>query len=378
MPRVDMKQKIIDFCKKEVVLVVATLLAIISAFIVPPSAEYIDYIDWRVLGILLSLMTVMAGLQKNGLFDALGEALLRKTKKVWQLAFVLVALCFFLSMFITNDVALITFVPFAVLTLEKSNLERLLIPIVVLQTIAANLGSMLTPIGNPQNLYLYNLSGMSMGEFLMVMLPYTVLSFVLLVISMLLLKGKSEQVVALTSPKENLDIKKISIYLGLFVLAFLVVLKVLPYEAVLAIILIVVFVMERKVLKQVDYCLLLTFISFFIFTGNIGNIPVIKDTLQQLVEGREVLIGVLSSQVISNVPAALLLSGFTTDYKALLIGVNLGGLGTLIASMASLISYKILANKYNEKKGKYFLWFTIVNVIFLAILFLASIICTNG
>lgn len=378
MPRVDMKQKIIDFCKKEVVLVVATLLAIISAFIVPPSAEYIDYIDWRVLGILLSLMTVMAGLQKNGLFDALGEALLRKTKKVWQLAFVLVALCFFLSMFITNDVALITFVPFAVLTLEKSNLERLLIPIVVLQTIAANLGSMLTPIGNPQNLYLYNLSGMSMGEFLMVMLPYTVLSFVLLVISMLLLKGKSEQVVALTSPKENLDIKKISIYLGLFVLAFLVVLKVLPYEAVLAIILIVVFVMERKVLKQVDYCLLLTFISFFIFTGNIGNIPVIKDTLQKLVEGREVLIGVLSSQVISNVPAALLLSGFTTDYKALLIGVNLGGLGTLIASMASLISYKILANKYNEKKGKYFLWFTIVNVIFLAILFLASIICTNG
>ncbi len=365
-----MKEKIIKFCKKEVVLVVATVLAIISACIVPPSTDYFDYIDWRVLGILLSLMIVMAGLQNNGLFDALGEALLAKTKRVWHLVFVLVALCFFLSMFITNDVALITFVPFAVIALEKSGLERLLIPVIVLQTIAANLGSMLTPIGNPQNLYLYNLSGMSIVEFVMVMLPYTVVSFVLLVISMLFLKGKRESVIALTTRQDELNVKKIVVYLILFILAFLVVLKVLPYEWVLGIVMVVVFLMERQVLKGVDYCLLLTFISFFIFTGNIGNIPVIKNTLQTLVEGREVIVGVIASQAISNVPAALLLSGFTEDYKELLVGVNLGGLGTLIASMASLISYKILANKYNEKKGKYFLWFTIANVIFLAVLLL--------
>lgn len=369
-----MIQRVIEFCKKEVVLVVATVLAVASAFVVPPSAEYWGYIDWHVLGVLLSLMIVMAGLQKNGLFDALGEALLSRTKKVWQLVVVLVLLCFFLSMAITNDVALITFVPFAVVALEKSQKQDLLIPVVVLQTIAANLGSMLTPIGNPQNLYLYNLSGMNIGEFILVMLPYTGISLALLLVSILLLKGKREAVVVSNKAESALDMKKILVYLMLFVLAFLVVLKVLPFEVVLGITLVVVFFMERKVLKDVDYCLLLTFISFFVFTGNMGNIPVIKNALQQLVEGREVLIGVLSSQAISNVPAALLLSGFTSDYKALLVGVNLGGLGTLIASMASLISYKILANKYNDKKGKYFLWFTFANIVFLVILMILNVL----
>ena len=369
-----MIQRVIEFCKKEVVLVVATVLAVASAFVVPPSAEYWGYIDWHVLGVLLSLMIVMAGLQKNGLFDALGEALLSRTKKVWQLVVVLVMLCFFLSMAITNDVALITFVPFAVVALEKSQKQDLLIPVVVLQTIAANLGSMLTPIGNPQNLYLYNLSGMNIGEFVLVMLPYTGISLALLLVSILLLKGKREAVVVSNKAESALDMKKILVYLMLFVLAFLVVLKMLPFEVVLGITLVVVFFMERKVLKDVDYCLLLTFISFFVFTGNMGNIPVIKNALQQLVEGREVLIGVLSSQAISNVPSALLLSGFTSDYKALLVGVNLGGLGTLIASMASLISYKILANKYNEKKGKYFLWFTLANIGFLVILMIVNVL----
>ncbi len=389
-------KKFTAFCKKEVVLVAATILAVLSAFAVPPSVAYLQYIDWHVLGILLSLMTVMAGLQKNGLFDALGEALLKRTKKVWQLVLVLVMLCFFLSMAITNDVALITFVPFAVVTLEKSKKERLLIPVIVLQTLAANLGSMLTPIGNPQNLYLYNLSGMEMGEFVGVMLPYTIASLVLLLGSILLIKGKQEAVavgeVSDTSAEEaerDREEDKIGhrgsvngnshgkmrstwihniVYLVLFVLAFLVVLKVLPFEPVLVLVLAITFFMEREVLKTVDYSLLFTFIAFFVFTGNMGNIPAIKETLQSLVAGREVLVGVVASQGISNVPAALLLSGFTADYKALLVGVNLGGLGTLIASMASLISYKIFANKYNEKKGKYFFWFTVSNILYLIIL----------
>ena len=150
-----MKEKVMEFVKKEVVLVVATVLAIASAFVVPPSVAYMEYIDWHVLELLFCLMTVMAGLQKCGLFDRLGEALLKRTKKVWQLCLVLIMLCFFLSMAITNDVALITFVPFAVIALEKSQKQNLMIPVIVLQTIAANLGSMLTPIGNPQNLYLY-------------------------------------------------------------------------------------------------------------------------------------------------------------------------------------------------------------------------------
>ena len=360
-----MKEKIVEFVKKEVVLVVATVLAIASAFVIPPSMAYMDYIDWHVLELLFCLMTVMAGLQKCGLFDRLGEALLKRTKRVWQLCLVLIMLCFFLSMAITNDVALITFVPFAIVALQKSGQERLLIPVVVLQTVAANLGSMLTPIGNPQNLYLYNLSQMPLGEFILCMLPNTMVSFVLIVVSLLFVKGKSEAVVLNQEKNTEVDKKQTLIYGVLFVISLLVVAKVLPCEAAFVIVLVVVLVLDRQVLKSVDYSLLFTFISFFIFTGNLGNITVIRETLQQLVEGRELLVGVVASQAISNVPAALLLSGFTSDYKALLAGVNIGGLGTLIASMASLISYKILANNYNEKKGRYFLWFTIVNILYL-------------
>ena len=365
-----MKQKIIEFLKKEVVLVVATVLAILSAFVVPPTLGYLDYIDWHVLELLFCLMTVMAGLQKCGLFDRLGEALLKRTKNVFQLSFVLVMLCFFLSMAITNDVALITFVPFAILALEKSKQERLLIPVVVLQTVAANLGSMLTPIGNPQNLYLYNLSEMGLGEFILCMLPDTVMSFVLIVVAMLFIKGKKDAVILTQEGATSVDVKQTVVYGALFILSLMVVAKILSCELVLIVVIITTVVIDRQVLKSVDFCLLFTFISFFIFTGNLGNISVIRNSLQQLVEGRELLIGVIASQGISNVPAALLLSGFTSDYRALLAGVNIGGLGTLIASMASLISYKILANKYNEQKGKYFKWFTIVNVIFLVVLLL--------
>lgn len=368
-----MLERVKDFLKKEVVLVVATVLAIASAFVVPPSMAYMDYIDWHVLELLFCLMTVMAGLQKCGLFDRLGEALLKKTKKVWQLCLVLIMLCFFLSMAITNDVALITFVPFAIVALQKSKQERLLIPVVVLQTVAANLGSMLTPIGNPQNLYLYNLSEMTLGEFIWCMLPNTLVSFALIVFSLLFVKGKNEAVVLSHGESTEVDTKQTMIYGALFMLSLLVVAKVLACEIALAVIVVVVFFMDRKVLKEVDYCLLLTFISFFIFTGNLGNITVIRESLQMLVEGRELLIGVLASQAISNVPAALLLSGFTGDYHALLAGVNIGGLGTLIASMASLISYKILANQYNEKKGSYFKWFTVVNVAFLIVLVIPNL-----
>ena len=167
---------------------------------------------------------------------------------------------------------------------------------------------------------------------------------------------------------------KNTVYITMFVLSLLVVAHVLEYEVVLLLILLLVFNMDRPVLKQVDYCLLLTFIAFFIFTGNMGNISVVKETLQQLVTGRELAIGIISSQAISNVPAALLLSGFTSDYRELLIGVNLGGLGTLIASMASLISYKLFAKEYNDLKGKYFKWFTISNIVFLVVLVVAAVI----
>ena len=396
------KEKCIHFIKQETVLMVATVLAIISAFVVPPSAAYWDYIDWHVLGLLLSLMIIMAGLQKTGFFDAIGAKLLGKTNNTRQLAFLLVFLCFFFSMLITNDVALFTFVPFAMIMLKKCKQEKMIIPVLVLQTIAANLGSMLTPIGNPQNLYLYNLSGMGMGEFMGVMLPYTIIAGILLAIAIVVCCKKEPitevAIISVSAVQNETDAEKEmtaeeqkaqeekaalekgrnliknAVYITLFVLSLGVVAHLVPFEMVLLAVILLVFNMDRKVLTQVDYCLLLTFIAFFIFTGNMGNIAVVRDTLQQLVAGRELAIGVISSQAISNVPAALLLSGFTSNYRGLLIGVNLGGLGTLIASMASLISYKLFAKEYNEQKGKYFWWFTIANVIFLAILMVAAVL----
>ena len=380
-----MKEKMIHFIKQETVLVVAVLLAALSALFVIPSKEYLSYIDWRVLGILLSLMIIMSGLKKTGLFDTIGSRLLEKTKNTRQLALMLVFLCFFLSMLITNDVALFTFVPFAMIILKKCRQEKLLIPVLVLQTIAANLGSMLTPIGNPQNLYLYNLSGMGMGEFISTMLPYTLVSGALLFAAVFICCKKEPITEVLLEPERGQDERqpvsetekirnavKNVVYLTLFVLSLFVVVRVISFEIVLLLVLLIAFYMDRKVLKQVDYYLLLTFVAFFIFTGNMGNITIIRDTLQQLVTGRELGIGIIASQAISNVPAALLLSGFTTNYRSLLIGVNIGGLGTLIASMASLISYKLFAKEYNDRKGSYFSWFTVANVIFLIILVLLA------
>ena len=376
-----MKEKVIGFIKKDTVLCVATTLAMVSAFFVKPTLNYVNYIDFRVLGILLSLMTVMAGLQRNGLFDMIGSSLLKRTKNTMQLSLVLVFLCFFFSMFITNDVSLITFVPFAMLTLRKCNQEKLLIPVIIVQTLAANLGSMLTPIGNPQNLYLYNLAEMKMSTFIGIIGPYTLTSGILLLLSVAVVCRKKEKIEFTLEEnngdheieKERLHLRrkthqKNSVYMILFLMSLLVVVRVLPYYVAFIVVFVTVFIMDRQVLKTVDYSLILTFIAFFIFTGNIGEIETIRNVLQEFVSGREVGVGIAASQVISNVPAALLLSGFTKDYAKLLVGVNIGGLGTLIASMASLISYKIYAHHYNEQKGKYFRWFTIANVGYLAVL----------
>lgn len=376
-----MKEKVIGFIKKDTVLCVATTLAMVSAFFVKPTLNYVNYIDFRVLGILLSLMTVMAGLQRNGLFDMIGSSLLKRTKNTMQLSLVLVFLCFFFSMFITNDVSLITFVPFAMLTLRKCNQEKLLILVIIVQTLAANLGSMLTPIGNPQNLYLYNLAEMKMSTFIGIIGPYTLASGILLLLSVAVVCRKKEKIEFTLEEnngdheieKERLHLRrkthqKNAVYLILFLMSLLVVVRVLPYYVAFIVVFVTVFIMDRQVLKTVDYSLILTFIAFFIFTGNIGEIETIRNVLQEFVSGREVGVGIAASQVISNVPAALLLSGFTKDYAKLLVGVNIGGLGTLIASMASLISYKIYAHHYNEQKGKYFRWFTIANVGYLAVL----------
>ena len=369
-------KKIISFMKKETVLTIATLLAVVSAFFVKPDRQYIGYIDFRTLGILFGLMVIMQGFQRTGLFDRIGKSLLQKTGKLWQLILVLVMLCFFFSMLITNDVSLLTFVPFSILVLKKCGQEQAMIPTVILQTVAANLGSMLTPIGNPQNLYLYGLMDCSIPEFMGILLPYTVMTFVLLLLSLLCIRGKGEEISC--RMEEGTEIKQSRkhrnlIYGLLFLLALLVVARILPYGILVTAVFLYTIIFDREALKGADYARLVTFVSFFILIGNLGRISLIREALERFVSGREILTGVLASQVISNVPAAVLLSGFTENYRDLLVGVNLGGLGTLIASMASLISFKLYTKCYKENRGRYLRWFTLVNIIYLFLLLTAAL-----
>ena len=360
-------KKIIKFFKKETVLCIAAILSVVSAFFVPPSKEYLEYMDWRVLALLLGLMLVVAGLQSIGLFKFLGLKLLARMKTTRQLCMLLMALCFFSAMLITNDVALITFVPFAVMILNMADQNRLLIPTVVLQTIAANLGSMLTPLGNPQNLYLYSAFSIPMGTFLLYMLPLTLFSFALLVLSIFLLP-KAEISVSAPEKIPALPKRKLALYLVLFLAALSCVVRLLPWPAMLAILGLAVLIADRKLFRSVDYFLLLTFVCFFLFIGNMEHIPAISNLLETLIQGRELLLGILLSQCISNVPAAILLSGFTNAARPLLYGINIGGLGTLIASLASVISYRAYGESENASKGAYIKTFTLYSLVFLAIL----------
>lgn len=377
-----MKEKAIQFIKRETVLCAALALAALSMIFVRPDAEYASYIDFRTLAILFCLMGTMAGLQRTGAFEWIAQALLGRVRKTRQLVWLLVLLCFFSSMAVTNDVALLTFVPFTFIVLDLAGAEageRLLVPVVVLQTAAANLGSMLTPIGNPQNLYLYGKSGISLGAFILLMLPYALASLVLILAwGTVWTRNYNAPISVSFAGKVSLSDKKtqLAAYLLLFAADLLAVARVIPYGAALLLAAAVFLLVDRTVFARVDYSLLLTFAGFFIFTGNMGRLPAFHDFLERIVSGHELLAGIAASQIISNVPAALLLSGFTEDLSSLIIGVNIGGLGTLIASMASLISYKLVAGREAGVKGVYFRQFTLTNIGLLALLLLFALLIT--
>ena len=365
-----MKEKLLTFFKKETILCIACLLAVLSACIVPPDAAYLGYVDTRVLILLFSLMAVLAGFRALGIFDRMANLLLARAKKMRQLALTLVMLCFFSAMLVTNDVALITFVPFTILLLQRVHLEEKLIPVIVLQTIAANLGSMLTPVGNPQNLYLYTISGIGVGAFFRITLPFVLASFFLLLLLCFLQGNTSLATQPQTTPPTRTRAEKQQLFglTVLFFLCLLAVFRILPVLPLLALALVWFLLFQKRILKEVDYCLLLTFVFFFILIGNLGRISAIREALQALLYGREVLVSFLSCQLISNVPAAILLSGFTENIRSLIIGTNLGGLGTLIASMASLISYREIARELPLQKGRYFALFTVSNILFVTVL----------
>ena len=366
-----MFSKIKTFFKNETVLGIALVLALGSMFLVRPDSEYLNYPDYQTLALLMSLMIIVAGFKSLGVFDILSYALLRRVKSVRSLSLALVLLCFFLSMILTNDVTLLTFVPFSIITFKIIDQEKTLLKVIVLETIAANLGSMATPIGNPQNLYLYSVSKMDMGTFLNATLPYALLSLTILLIATLFIQGDKIESLKLKS-ETHLDIKKLVIYVFLLVLCLLVVFKLIPYYIALIVTLLSVLIIDSRLFKGVDYGLLFTFMAFFIFIGNIKRLPFINELLTKLVLGHELYIAILVSQIISNVPAAILLAGFSNDLCALLSGVNIGGLGTLIASLASLISFKLYTKEYPKAKGAFLKVFTCYNLLFLAALILLS------
>ena len=360
---------------KEPVTIISFLLAFLTVFIIPIDKEYINYIGYETLALLFTLMAITAGLRALGLFEKVGFSLLKRLSEIRLLSLVCVLLCFVSSMFVTNDVALITFVPFAIEVLNMADKKKYMIMVITLMTIAANLGSIITPIGNPHNLYLYELTEMHIGEFFMLMLPYTIFSLIALIIGVFIFvrKDTNSKKVSISDDKTKnfkLGYKGI-IYIGLFVLAVLGVLQVCPVWLVLLITFIVVFIMDRKTILRVDYGLLLTFVFLFIFIGNIKRMDVVVTTLDKVVDGHEFILSVLLSQILSDVPVALLLSAMSDTYnglKEIIIGTNVGAVGTLIASMASLISFKLYSNTDKSTKGKYLLQFTIVNYVFLGLL----------
>lgn len=363
---------LISFLKREAVLCITALCATATMFWVPPSAAYGSYLDLRVLALLFCLMAVVAGLQGCGLFARMAYKLLAGRRPLRLLSLVLVLLPFFSAMLVTNDVALITFVPFAILVLGLAGEARLTPWVVVLQTIAANLGSMATPVGNPQNLYLYSAFSLSAGDFFRAVLPFTALSLALLIPLALCVPGR---VLHITLPNglQPLQLRGLALFGTLFAGCLLTVFRVLPWPVLLA----ALVLFSRPTLARVDYGLLLTFVCFFIFAGNLGQIPAARSFLSGLMARYPLSAGAAVSQVISNVPAAVLLADFTQNWRGLLLGVDLGGLGTPVASLASLISLKLYFRAPDAQPGRYLALFLGLNLVFLAVLYGAALLFTG-
>lgn len=361
-------QAVMRFCKAQPVLVISFLAAVITAFFVPPDREYLGYCNQTVLIELFALMAAVAGLRSVGLFEHATGILLRRAGSVRRLGLIFVMLCFFSSMLVTNDVALLTFVPLTLLVFRKLEGigEQCRILTIVLESAAANLGSMLTPIGNPQNLYLYDAYKLTMGDFLKTMLPTGITGLIALVLLTLLLPASPCSTE--TQKPDPIPKKEAAGYGLLFLFCLLTVFRVVPDWVCLIVAVAVMLLLNRKLLLKVDYALLATFVCFFVFVGNIARIEAVRAFFSGILQGREVLVSAILSQGISNVPAAVMLSGFTEKGTEILLGVDIGGFGTLIASLASLIAFQIYRKEADAQSGKYMMVFSAVNFGMLALL----------
>ena len=356
-----------SFVLKEPELAGSFFIAAVSCFFVPPSGKYLSYIDANVLIMLFCLMLVISGFAKNNLFACISRYFVGKAHNARELCFILISACFFSAMFVTNDVALLIFVPLAAVILGNAGLHGYILFVTVMQTIAANLGSMFTPIGNPQNIFIYSYFNLTFKEFFAITLPATFFSFAMIMPTVLWVKKKPIRHVI---PDQATITDKLSttVLAGLFILCLATVFHLLTFIELMVIVCLVTFVTDKSLFRLVDYKLLATFLFFFIFCGNLTSLQAVKDTLIPYIAGNELFVSIMASQVISNVPCALILAGFTDNYKDLLLGVNIGGLGTIIASMASLISFRYYKRTAKAKPLLYLYVFSIVNVAMLAVL----------
>lgn len=368
-------EKVWKFMKAQPVLVIAFILAVATMFIVPPDREYIGYCNRTVLIELFALMAAVAGLRSIGIFDTVTRVILQKTGTVRRLGAVMILICFFSAMLVTNDVALITFVPLTLLIYSNIKDDKSLILTIVLESAAANLGSMMTPVGNPQNLFLYDKYGLTAMTFVKTMLPVGALGLAaVLLLTLFLPKDKCE------APKRSeakLPVIKAAVYTGVFVLCIAAVFRLVQDWVCLIAAIAAALICDVKLLLKIDYILLATFVCFFVFVGNIARIDAVSEYFSGILTGRELIVSALLSQVISNVPAAVMLAEFTDNGTQLLLGVDIGGFGTIIASMASLIAFQIYRGSERAQTGKYMGVFTLVNVTLLVLLLGTQLIISH-
>ena len=360
------KHKLLLFIRKNTVAVIAFFAAVITSVIVPPDKEYLGYFDYKTLTCLFCVLAVVCALKNISFFYIMARKIVRLFKNARMSVLALVYITFIGSMLIANDMALLTFLPLGYFVLTKTKMDKYIAFTFIMQNIAANLGGMLTPFGNPQNLYMYTKFNIPTGEFIGIMLLPFCLSITLITLCCILfVKPESLE---LDDEKVRLDPKRATLYLLLFALSIAIVFRGIPYWIGLIIIPAVLIFADRKALKMVDYGLLLTFVFFFIFSGNMARIEAIRNLFSALLNKSTLLVGTLSCQFISNVPSAILLSQFTENYRDLLVAVNIGGVGTLISSLASLITFREYSKHDPAGTGKYILKFSLFNFAFLIIL----------
>ena len=360
------RSRAVSFAKKNAVMLIALCAAIITCIFVPVDKQYLGYFDYKTLTCLFCVLAVVCALKNIRFFYILAKKVVRCFKNARLSIIALVYITFIGSMLIANDMALLTFLPLGFFVLTTTGKQKYMAFTFIMQNIAANLGGMLTPFGNPQNLYLYTKYEIPTGEFVTIMLPPFLLSITLITLCCIVFV-KAEPLEIDDEPV-RLDPKKTTLYLLLFALSIAIVFRGIPYWIGLIVIPAVLLIVDRKALLMVDYGLLFTFVFFFIFSGNMARIDAIRTFFSALLEKSTLLFSVLSCQCISNVPSAILLSQFTENYHDLLIGVNIGGAGTLIASLASLITFREYVKNNPGKTGYYVGLFSLFNFGFLTVL----------